>query len=131
MEEYLHQITLWLATLAEIFAVIIIGIASVRAFMNYVLVLIKRRHESHHNSTRLQLGRSLALGLEFLLGADILKTVVSPTWHDLGILAAIAFLRTALNYFLDKELANHEKMKERDQGTPQCHTANPQALDKK
>ena len=119
MEEYLHPFTLWLASFAELFAAIIIGIASVRAFTNYVLVLVKRRHESHHNSTRLELGRSLALGLEFLLGADILKTVISPTWHDLGILAAIAFLRTALNYFLDKELANHEKMKPGNQGSPQ------------
>lgn len=53
---------------------------------------------------RLALGRSLALALEFELGADILKTAVAPSWNDVGLLAAIAVLRTALNYFLEREL---------------------------
>jgi len=46
---------------------------------------------------RLTLGRSLAIALELLLGADILKTAISPTWNEIGQLAAIATLRTALN----------------------------------
>lgn len=53
---------------------------------------------------RLGLGMFLALGLEFLLAADILRTAVSPTFHDLGILAAIATIRTALNFFLGREI---------------------------
>jgi uncharacterized membrane protein len=53
---------------------------------------------------RLTLGRWLAVGLEFLLAADILKTAVAPTWNEIGQLAAIATLRTALNYFLGKEI---------------------------
>lgn len=53
---------------------------------------------------RLGLGMFLALGLEFLLAADILRTAVSPTFHDLGVLAAIATIRTALNFFLGREI---------------------------
>ena len=56
---------------------------------------------------RLSSGRSLALELE--LGANILKTAVAPTWNDIGLLVAIAVLRTALNYFLERELQNAEK----------------------
>jgi uncharacterized membrane protein len=46
---------------------------------------------------------------EFMLAADILKTAISPTWDDIGKLAAIAVLRTALNYFLEREIRASEK----------------------
>jgi uncharacterized membrane protein len=42
----------------------------------------------------------LLLSLEFELAADIIRSVVSPTWRDIGELAAIAAIRTFLNYFL-------------------------------
>ncbi len=54
---------------------------------------------------RLTLGRWLAVSLEFLLAADILGTAVAPTWDEIGKLAAVATLRTALNFFLGKEIA--------------------------
>jgi uncharacterized membrane protein len=44
------------------------------------------------------------LGLEFLLAADIVETVVSPDWMDVSMLGAIAVIRTFLNYFLEKDL---------------------------
>jgi uncharacterized membrane protein len=58
----------------------------------------------------LALGRSLALSLEFLLGADILRTAVEPSWDEIGRLAAIAAIRTALNYFLQREIAQDARM---------------------
>jgi hypothetical protein len=53
---------------------------------------------------RLTLGRWLALALEFELAADILRTAIAPTWNEIGQLAAIVVLRTALNYFLQREI---------------------------
>ena len=53
---------------------------------------------------RLSLARWLALSLELALAADILRSVIAPTWDDIGKLAAIAALRTVLNYFLEKEI---------------------------
>ena len=53
---------------------------------------------------RLKLGRWLAMALEFELAADILRTAVAPTWSEIGQLAAIAALRTALNFFLQREI---------------------------
>ncbi len=50
------------------------------------------------------LGRFLALGLEFLLAADILRIAVAPSFEEIGKLAAIAAIRTLLNYFLRKEI---------------------------
>jgi uncharacterized membrane protein len=46
----------------------------------------------------------LLLGLEFELAADIIASVISPTWQDIGQLGAIAVIRTFLNFFLEKDL---------------------------
>jgi uncharacterized membrane protein len=54
--------------------------------------------------SRNHLGHILSLSLEFLIGADILKTAISPTWQDIGQLAAIVGIRTILNFFLMKEI---------------------------
>jgi uncharacterized membrane protein len=45
--------------------------------------------------------------LEFELAADIVRTVVTPTWVDIGQLAAIGAIRTFLNYFLEKDLEKY------------------------
>jgi Protein of unknown function (DUF1622) len=58
----------------------------------------------------LTLGRFLALGIEFQLASDILRTAVSPTLEDLAELGAIAAIRTVLNYFLAKEIERAEAM---------------------
>jgi len=57
-----------------------------------------------YERARLTLARFLALALEFQLAADVLGTAVSPSWTGIGKLAAIAVIRTALNYFLSREI---------------------------
>jgi uncharacterized membrane protein len=49
----------------------------------------------------------LLLALEFELAADVLRTAISPTWDDVGKLGAIAAIRTALNYFLEKDIEKY------------------------
>jgi uncharacterized membrane protein len=63
-----------------------------------------------YEHVRLTLGRFLALGLEFQLASDILRTAVSPTLDDIAMLGAIAAIRTLLNYFLAKEIERAEEM---------------------
>ena len=53
---------------------------------------------------RLSLARYLTLGLEFQLAGDILRTAIAPTFQEIGQLAAIAAIRTALNYFVGREI---------------------------
>lgn len=57
------------------------------------------------NKLRLELGYGIILGLEFMIGADIIESMARPTYYDIGILAALVFIRTFLSYFLGKELA--------------------------
>jgi uncharacterized membrane protein len=51
----------------------------------------------------------LLLGLEFELGADVIRTAISPTWTDIGQLGAIATIRTVLNYFLAKDIEKYSQ----------------------
>jgi uncharacterized membrane protein len=47
---------------------------------------------------------TIALALEFALAADIAATAIAPSWQDIGQLAAIAAIRTALNLFLERDI---------------------------
>ena len=103
--EWLRAAAQAAATLVEAVGVAVVVVAIVRAVYGYGAMLVGRTRPFPPEALRLELGRSLALALEFLLGADILRTAVEPTWDEIARLAAIAAIRTALNYFLQRELA--------------------------
>ena len=52
----------------------------------------------------LRLGRWLVAGLTFQLAADVLETAITTSWDEVARLAAIAAIRTFLNYFLERDL---------------------------
>ena len=79
------------------------------AFARFVWVGLRRRDTSAFIPVRLTLGRFLALGLEFQLASDVLRTAVAPSFRELGQLAAVAAIRTVLNYFLSKEIAEERR----------------------
>jgi uncharacterized membrane protein len=59
------------------------------------------------------MGQYLALGLEFLLGKDILESIINPTWEGLGMLGSIVVIRTVITFFLERELKEiREEMKD-------------------
>ncbi|GGR55189.1 DUF1622 domain-containing protein [Streptomyces griseomycini] len=70
---------------------------------------------------RLTLRRFLALGLGFQLAGDVLRTAVAPSFTEIGQLAAIAAIRTALNFFLSREIARERAEVSADQSGQ--HTA--------
>src|SRR4051794_37952272 len=98
-----------LAAAVEIAAAAIIGLAAVEAVYRALPLFLHRGlPQDFKVEVRLSLGRWLALGLEFALAADILRTAVAPTWRDIEQLAAVAVLRTGLNYSLELEIAREE-----------------------
>ena len=100
----------YLARGVEFAAALIIGLAAIEATFKSLLLFIRRNAPPEQkNEVRMTLGRWLAVALEFELAADILNTAVTPTWSDIEKLAAIATLRTALNYFLEKEIEQESK----------------------
>ena len=111
LTDTIKGITVWLATATEAIAGVLIAIAVIEATFRTVTVVLRyssvRNPDQSHEAkeeVRLRLGRWLALALEFELGADILRTAIAPTWSEIGQLAAIAAVRTALNYFLQQEI---------------------------
>src|SRR5690349_11338504 len=95
----------YLASAVEAIAALVIGFAVIEATVRTLpLFLYLRRSQSAKEHIRLGLGRWLTVALEFEVAADILRTAIAPSWSELGQLAAIIVLRTALNYFLQKEI---------------------------
>jgi uncharacterized membrane protein len=113
MEEVVKTATHYLSASVELVSALIIAYATLKALIDYIKnVWTNIGPIIPKNEIRLSFGRSLVLALEFLLAADILKTAVAPTWTEIGQLAAIAVLRTGLNYFLERELRHMQEKKE-------------------
>ncbi len=109
IEPTIINIVSWLKLFIETTGAIIIAIGVVLAFIEFVKVLSSAKPEGY-TKIRLLLARYLALALEFQLGADILSTAISPSWDQIGKLGAIAVIRTALNYFLSREMEQEQKI---------------------
>jgi uncharacterized membrane protein len=103
--ELTKEWTNYLAAIVEATAGVLVGLAAIEATVRALPLFVSRTAPpAAKEYVRLQLGRWLALALEFELAADILRTAIAPTWNEIGQLAAIIVLRTALNYFLQREI---------------------------
>ena len=102
-ESLINEAVQWLRLAVETTGVLVIALGIFLAAIAFARDLLARRARDF-NTVRLQLARYLALGLEFQLGADILSTAIAPSWDEIGKLAAIAVIRTGLNYFLMQEM---------------------------
>ena len=103
-EELLRRAAFDLALLTEAVAVVIIAAAVVVAVWGTLRAAFVPSNPHPWADVRLNLGRYLTLALEFLLAADVVRTAVAPTWEDIGKLAAIAVIRTGLNFFLHRDI---------------------------
>lgn len=106
MEVLFAEIARVCALVVEAAAVVIVLFGSLEAFVRLV-ALVRTPGATHGERKAIwrRFGVWLLLGLEFELAADIIGSIVSPRWEDVGKLAAIAAIRTFLNYFLEKDLA--------------------------
>ncbi len=109
MEELLAEVVGVLVTVVEACGAAVILVGAVWAFARFVWVGVRGHGSRAFVPVRLTLGRFLALGLEFQLASDVLRTAVAPSFRELGQLAAVAAIRTALNYFLSKEIAEERR----------------------
>ena len=93
----------WVKLAIEVFGATLVTIGVCVAIVHWIRT-VRSGKEQDFAQTRLVLARYLSLALEFQLGADILGTAVSPSWDHIGKLAAVAIIRTGLNYFLMMEI---------------------------
>lgn len=91
----------------DVAGVVAIVIGTVVASLLAGRELLGRRGKGRetYESYRQRLGRSILLGLELLVAADIIKTVaITPTFESVGVLALIVLVRTFLSWSLELEI---------------------------
>lgn len=109
-ESVIHNIFFWIIWFFELVGAIIIIIGALVCIFKYLQSLIQKKKIP----LKLLLANQLALGLEFMLAAEILKTVITPkdSANDIMILSAVVLLRVVLTLLLHWELKNEEKVME-------------------
>src|SRR4051812_27516952 len=106
MHEFLKLVAANAALAVQEIAAILIAYGAIDAVAKVVRhVLLRHAAIGWRKEVFVGFGVWLLLGLQFALAADILGSLISPTWNDVGQLAAIAVIRTFLNYFLEKDLS--------------------------
>ncbi|HCI73054.1 MAG TPA: hypothetical protein DHV42_00750 [Lachnospiraceae bacterium] len=90
--------------LVEMFGVLVLVYTAVRSFLKW----LKRSHE-----VRLDLAQGTALALEFKMGGEVLRTVVTREKGELLILGGIILLRGILTFLIHWEIKNEEKALEK------------------
>ncbi len=88
----------------EAIAALMIAASIVAAVAEIVLAAVSRGLRERTTEARLRLAERLVLSLEFLIAADILKTVVTPTLEGMAVLGAVIVIRTVLSLSIAYEL---------------------------
>jgi uncharacterized membrane protein len=89
----------------EILAIAIIVVGILYASFLILYRLLRRRAEDHYAAYKAILGRSLLLGLEILVAADIIRTVaLDPTLESVAVLGLLVLVRTFLSWSIIVEI---------------------------
>jgi len=100
---YLDMLLLYVKDAIAFIGVIVIAAGALRSIYQLFMLIAHNNYSS--NYIRLQFGNSVVLGLEFMVGGDIIGSLIQPNYYNLGMLAIIVLIRTVLSYFLNIELA--------------------------
>lgn len=104
---YFHTALLIIQKTVASLGILIILIGILFALWQYILQVKKgslKKNNEQVNVIRLELARSLLLGLEFIVAADLIGTTTAPDYYSVGILAIIVVVRTILSFTLSREL---------------------------
>ncbi len=98
----------WLALGIDLIGVVIVLFGFAVSLINLIRCLARgvglTKDMSDLQHVRLQLGRYILVGIEFMIASDIIHTVVTRELTDLAFVAALVAIRTAISFFLGKEL---------------------------
>ncbi len=117
LSNLIHTINSVVVNICHLLAMLVITIGIGKALIIYLKNILSRTDTRRAiRTSRLELGHAFSLGLGFLIGASILNTTLAPSWNEIGQLGAIIAIRTALNYFLLKEITLNVLPGEEDDG---------------
>lgn len=118
LEAQFSTIASYIALVIEAGAVFVVSYGAIQAIAGVVgSIFIRGASEMQGRQIWLRFATWILLGLEFALAADLVRTAVAPTWEDISKLAVIATIRTMLNYFLAKDIAEFERARENPPST--------------
>ncbi len=100
LETALQYLVQFAIVIFEFIGVGIIIYAGIKGFINY----LRRSPEM-----KITLAQGLAIGLEFKLGSEILKTVIVRDWTEIATVAGIIALRAALTFLIHWEIKEENK----------------------
>ena len=104
MEDLIRLLCGYSALAVEAVAAVLITYGTIEALVLLAPTSIASGPPKRRRDVWRRFGVWLLLGLEFELAADIVRSAIAPTWTDIGQLAAIAAIRTFLNYFLELDI---------------------------
>jgi len=104
--EFIIHIFNPITEIIDLIAILFILWGFIKAIFDFFMLRIKNKAISSNDIKviRCYLGTYLLLGLEIMIVADIIKTVLNQTTEDLIFLGGIVIIRTILSYFLNKEI---------------------------
>lgn len=105
MKEWLTIATEHAIVTIDALALVIIVVGTVEVVLASVWLIVTRASGQDQRDVWLRYARWLVAALTFQLAADIVETSISTGWEAIARIAAIALIRTFLNYFLEKDLA--------------------------
>lgn len=105
-EGILHLVAEITIITLELIGILIILIG---AYKSIIRLFLNLRHTPHKTNIIIDLGKALALALEFKMGAEIVKTVIVRDLKELGILAIVIVIRAALAVLIHWEMKNERK----------------------
>ncbi|HTJ57274.1 MAG TPA: DUF1622 domain-containing protein [Devosiaceae bacterium] len=105
LRDWLLLLTEIVVPLIDLMALLLITAGTIQAFLGAIRTALPSptADRSEGRKVWIRYSRWLVAGLTFQLAADIVETSAAPTWDDVGKLAAIAVIRTFLNYFLERD----------------------------
>ena len=111
LEPFIDQIIGYITTGIDAASAIIIGISVVIAFIGYFRTLFRRQkgEGSKGDVIRVRLVGGLLLALDFVVGSDILTTILDPNAEELIRLSVIVAVRIILGWSLSKEITGHSE----------------------
>ncbi|PIR21303.1 MAG: hypothetical protein COV45_00730 [Deltaproteobacteria bacterium CG11_big_fil_rev_8_21_14_0_20_47_16] len=106
-----HVVLTWISNAIAGIGVAVITLGALVSLFGYLRSFFKVGGAQGINLMRTEIGRSIMLGLEFIVAADVIKTIVTPDYYSLGILGGLTAIRIVLSYFLNQEIQTIMKAK--------------------
>jgi uncharacterized membrane protein len=106
MSQWLTEVSQAAILVIDAMALLIILAGTIEAFVNGIRVLVSSRTGHEQRDVWLRYARWLVAGLTFQLAADIIETSITTDLESVARLALIAVIRTVLNYFLERDMAD-------------------------